>query len=161
MPLWFTLLCAASVIAYAVAGGVLLAFSDFLMRSFDRISDRGGIEAMQIINVEILRSVFMLLSGGVAIVSTVIVIAAALIADGAPRLLLILAGCLYLLGAVGLTVIGNVPLNNRLAALDPKSADARGFWKQTYMTRWVNLNSLRTAACMIASGSTLGALLMD
>lgn len=158
MSLWFTLLCAASVIAYAVVGGVLLAFSDFLMRSFDRISDRGGIEAMQVINAEILRSVFIALAIGLALVSAVIAIGAPLHADGAPRLLLILAGCLYLLGAIGLTVIGNVPLNIQLDALP--AAAAQGFWNETYMARWVTLNSLRTVACMLSSGLTLAALIV-
>ncbi|MDP3527461.1 MAG: hypothetical protein Q8S27_23035, partial [Hoeflea sp.] len=81
MSLWFILLSSASVIAYAAVGGVLLAFSDFLMRSFDRIRDRGGIEVMQVINVEILRSVFMVLSMAMVPVSAIILVHAAFHGD--------------------------------------------------------------------------------
>tara|TARA_R110002020_G_scaffold36134_16_gene108666 strand:- start:1223 stop:1702 length:480 start_codon:yes stop_codon:yes gene_type:complete len=158
MPLWFILLCAASVIAYAAIGGVLLAFSDFIMRSFDRIRDKGGIEAMQVINVEILRSVFMALSMGMVPVSAIIIVHAALHGDGAARILLMLAGGAYLIGAVAPTAIGNVPLNRRLDAMD--AAVAGPFWKESYMTTWVTLNSLRTVACMLASGLTLAALVI-
>lgn len=158
MSLWFILLCAASVIAYAAVGGVLLAFSDFIMRSFDRVRGQGGIEAMQVINVEILRSVFMVLSMGMVLVSVTIAVYAALNIDGIPQILLMLAGGAYLIGVVAVTVIGNVPLNYRLDALD--AAVAGQFWKETYMARWVSLNSLRTVACMLASGLTLAALII-
>jgi len=158
MSLWFMLLCAASVIAYAAIGGVLLAFSDFIMRSFDRVRGQGGIEAMQVINVEIMRSVFMVLSMGMVPVSVTIVIYAVLNLDGLQQILLMLAGGSYLIGVVAVTVIGNVPLNTQLAALD--AGEAGQFWKETYMTRWVSLNSLRTIACMLASGLALAALIV-
>jgi uncharacterized membrane protein len=58
------------------------------------------------------------------------------------------------------TAAGNVPLNNQLAAMDPAATQTLVFWKQSYMTRWVNLNSLRTVACMLASGLTLTALVI-
>jgi len=158
MSLWFMLLCAASVIAYAAIGGVLLAFSDFIMRSFDRVRGQGGIEAMQVINVEIMRSVFMVLSMGLTLVSATIVVYAVLNLDGLQHFLLMLAGGAYLICVVAVTVIGNVPLNNRLDALD--AGVAGQFWKETYMTRWVTLNSFRTVACMLASGLALAALIV-
>jgi len=160
MSLWFILLCAASVIAYAAIGGVFLAFSDFLMRSFNLVTGQGGIESMQVLNVEIMRSVFMLLFIGLVPISLVIIVHAALNVEGTPRNLLMLAGGLYLAGVFAVTAIGNVPLNNQLAELAPSSSEALGFWKQHYMTRWVSLNTLRTIACMLASGSTLAALVI-
>jgi uncharacterized membrane protein len=82
MSLWFLLLCAASVIAYATIGGVFLAFSDFLMRSFNLVKGQGGIEAMQVLNIEIMRSVFMVLFIGLALVSLVIAVYAAITLEG-------------------------------------------------------------------------------
>ncbi|MDF1608484.1 DUF1772 domain-containing protein [Hoeflea sp. YIM 152468] len=160
MSLWFISLCAASVIAYAVIGGVFLAFSDFLMRSFNRVTGQGGIESMQILNVEIMRSVFMVLFIGLVPVSLVIIVYAALFGEGTPRLLLMLAGALYLVGVFAVTAAGNVPLNNHLAALAASSSEAQDFWTKRYMTRWVSLNTLRTIACLLASGMTLAALVM-
>ncbi|MEM5473577.1 anthrone oxygenase family protein [Hoeflea sp. AS60] len=158
MSLWFILLCAASVIAYAAIGGVFLAFSDFIMRSFNLVSAQGGIESMQVINVEIMRSVFMVLFMGLTLVSLIITVYAAVNVDGTPKPLLMLAGGLYLVGVFAVTAAGNVPLNNQLAAIDRASPQSLAFWKQTYMTSWVTLNSLRTLACLLASGLTLAAL---
>ena len=160
MSLWFLLLCALALTAYAAIGGIFLAFSDFIMRSFDLVRNQAGIEAMQVLNVEIIRSVFMVLFMGLAILSLVIVVYAAFTLDGTPRRLLLLAGLSYLVGVFVVTAAGNVPLNNRLAAMDPSTAQTLVFWKQTYMTRWVNLNSLRTLACFLASGLTLAALIV-
>lgn len=160
MSLWFILLCAASVLAYAAIGGVFLAFSDFLMRSFNLVTGQGGIESMQVLNVEIMRSVFMVLFMGLTLVSLIIAVYALAYVEGTPGLLLMLAAGLYLVGVFALTAAGNVPLNNQLAAMDPAATQTIAFWKQTYMTRWVNLNSLRTVACLLASGLTLTALVI-
>jgi uncharacterized membrane protein len=160
MSVWFIVLCAASVLAYAALAGVFLAFSDFIMRSFNLVDGQGGIAAMQEINVEIMRSVFMGLFMGLVPVSLFLLVYATIGVEGAPRLMLALAGGFYLVGVFALTAIGNVPLNNRLAGMDPAAALTREFWTQTYMTRWVSLNSLRTAACLLSSGLTLAALVI-
>lgn len=147
------------LIAYAAIGGVFLAFSDFIMRSFDLVKNQAGIETMQVLNVEIMRSIFMVLFMGLAILSLVVVIAAVTL-GGTTRLLLIGAGLSYLVGVFAVTAAGNVPLNNQLVALAPETSQALTFWKEAYMTRWVTLNSLRTAACFLASGLTLAALIV-
>lgn len=160
MSLWFTLLCAASVLAYAAIGGVFLAFSDFIMRSFNLVKGQGGIEAMQVLNVEIMRSVFMVLFMGLALVSLLIPVYAAVAIEGMPSRLLMLAGLVYLIGVFAVTAFGNVPLNNQLAGVDPAASQTLAFWKQSYMTRWVSLNTVRTLACLLASGLTLSALVI-
>lgn len=160
MSLWFTLLSAASVLAYAAIGGVFLAFSDFIMRSFNLVRGQGGIEAMQVLNVEIMRSVFMVLFMGLTLVSLVIAVYAFVVVDGMPSHLLMLAGVIYLVGVFAVTAFGNVPLNNQLAGIDPVASQTIAFWKQSYMTRWVSLNTVRTVACLLASGLTLGALVI-
>ena len=160
MSLWFTLLSAASVLAYAAIGGVFLAFSDFIMRSFNLVRGQGGIEAMQVLNVEIMRSVFMVLFMGLTLVSLVIAVYAFVVVDGMPSHLLMLAGVIYLVGVFAVTAFGNVPLNNQLAGIDQAASQTIAFWKQSYMTRWVSLNTVRTVACLLASGLTLGALVI-
>ena len=58
-----------SILAYALVGGVFLAFSDFIMRSLAHTSGIGGVDAMQVINREVFRWVFMALFIGMAPVS--------------------------------------------------------------------------------------------
>ena len=67
--------------------------------------------------------------------------------DGEP---LALAGAaLYVLGALGITIAGNVPLNDALAGLDPASGAAQ--WHE-YVRRWTALNHVRVAAGAAAAG---------
>ena len=160
MALWFLLLCATCVLAYAMLCGVFLAFSDFLMRSFDRVPGQGGIRSMQILNAEIMRSIFMLVFIGLVPVSLAVAVYAGLWLEGLPARLLMFAGASYLVGVFILTAAGNVPLNYRLDAMDASAPETVAFWKETYMTRWVTLNSLRTLACFLASGSALAALII-
>lgn len=66
---------------------------------------------------------------------------------------LIVGGGLYLVGTVGVTIVANVPLNDRLAAADPESADTARFWRH-YVSRWTRWNHVRTAAAL-AAGAVL------
>ena len=64
---------------------------------------------------------------------------------------LVLAGCvLYLVGTVGVTMVCNVPLNNRLAKLHPRDAGAGAYWVK-YVTRWTAWNHVRTSAALAAA----------
>lgn len=61
MSTLFILLIQCAILAYAFVGGVFLAFSDFIMRALAKTSGHGGVEAMQMINREVFRWVFMAL----------------------------------------------------------------------------------------------------
>ena len=61
MSPFFILLMQVAILAYALVGGVFLAFSDFIMRSLSLTGGLGGVEAMQVINREVFRWVFMTL----------------------------------------------------------------------------------------------------
>ena len=66
------LLLQFSILAYALVAGVFLAFSDFIMRSLAITNGSGGVEAMQAINREVFRWIFMALFLGMAPVSLAI-----------------------------------------------------------------------------------------
>lgn len=69
-----------------------------------------------------------------------------------------LAGSLlYLAGAIGVTMLCNVPRNNRLAALDPTSSAADASWR-AYLQGWTAWNHLRAAAALAAAGCFIAAL---
>jgi len=72
---------------------------------------------------------------------------------GVPRSggpLLLAGSSLYLIGAVGVTMVFNVPLNNRLSVLDPDTAEAATYWL-TYLSEWVRWNHVRTIATVMAA----------
>ncbi len=149
MPAWMLLLTQFSIIAFAMLGGVFLAFSDFIMRALRATGGAGGPEAMQAINREVLRYVFVPLLLAMAPISLALAIGAATTA--AEPALFIGAAAIYLVGAFGVTIARNVPMNNALAALDPGSAEGLDYWRSSYLPRWTFWNSVRTVACLASS----------
>lgn len=139
----------AAILGYALLGGVFLAFSDFIMRALRATSGSGGPEAMQAINREVFRYVFMPLFLGMAPVSLALGIGAALWAEAPVPLAA--AGAVYLIGVFGVTVVCNVPMNNALAAMAPASAQTAAFWRERYAPRWTFWNTVRALACVAAA----------
>ena len=130
MPDWVLVLAQLAILAYALVGGVLLAFSDFIMRSLAKTSGAGGVEAMQSINREVMRWVFMTCFLGMAPVSLLFFVYGLFLAEGSSGLPLAIAGGLYFLGCFILTVAGNVPMNMALGRFDPASEQAMTYWRQ-------------------------------
>ena len=54
---------------------------------------------------------------------------------------------LYVVGTFVVTILGNVPLNNRLEKVEPESDEAREVWA-LYLKRWVFWNHVRTLAAL-------------
>ncbi len=70
----------------------------------------------------------------------------------------LLAGSLlYLAGTILVTIVFNVPLNNRLAAVAPESTEGAAMW-QHYLRVWTAWNHVRTAASLAAAASFIVAL---
>lgn len=148
-----------SILAYAFVGGVFLAFSDFIMRSLAHTGGVGGVEAMQVINREVFRWVFMALFLGMAAVSFVVAIYSATQISGGPGTLILLGALVYLLGCFAVTVFFNVPMNEVLAGMDLAAESTREYWTDTYLPRWTTWNTVRTVACAIAAGLMLVGLI--
>jgi uncharacterized membrane protein len=104
---------------------------------------------MQSVNVVVLNPVFLGTFFGTAVLSLVLA-AAALMNWAEPGAFYLLAGSLlYLIGSILVTMICNVPLNNRLAAVKPESAEGKAVWTH-YLRVWTAWNHVRTAASLAA-----------
>jgi uncharacterized membrane protein len=64
---------------------------------------------------------------------------------------------LYLAGTIAVTMACNVPLNNKLARVQPESDEGAIFW-QRYLSDWTAWNHVRTIAALAASASFIMAL---
>lgn len=159
MSLWFYFLTQATLIAYALVGGVFLAFSDFIMRSLKHTSGRGGVEAMQVINREVFRWIFMTLFLGLAPVSVALILYSYVSLSGPSALLIAASGAVYLLGCFGVTIVRNVPMNEALARLETGGSEATEYWTSIYLPRWTFWNSVRTLACTISAALLLSGVL--
>ncbi|MEM7230022.1 MAG: anthrone oxygenase family protein [Planctomycetota bacterium] len=158
MPLLFEITCFIAVVAGGLVAGIFLAFSDFLMRSFDRSATVAGAEVMQVINREVFRTLFMVMFIGLVPLSMLLAVGAVFYTDGAARWFVIAGGASYIVGVFGVTAAGNVPMNNRLDGMDHTTEDAATYWKNTYIPRWTRFNTFRTIMCIVATVCWLLAL---
>lgn len=142
-------LAVAALLGSSVIGGVFFAFSSFIMKSLARLPSSEGIAAMQSINVVVLNRSFLgTFMGTAAIALLLIVLSIAQWGSDASPLFLT-GAVLYLVGTFVVTIAGNVPLNNRLAATEPDE-NAGPIWDH-YLERWTQFNSLRTVAAIAAA----------
>ncbi len=160
MSFLFSFLMPFAILAYAFVGGVFLAFSDFIMRSLAHTSGVGGVEAMQAINREVFRWVFMVLFLGMAPVSLIIVGYSIIVLSDLAAVLIMLSGLVYFVGCFGVTVFRNVPLNTALAGMDLSADETGEFWTRTYLPRWTFWNTVRTLACALSASLLLLGLLL-
>lgn len=165
-----------AVVGCALVGGVLFAFSTFVMAGLRSVAPEVGAAAMASINRHATRVPFgSLLLVTTGLVTVLGVLAATRLGDaGMP---LVLAGAVvYLLGGIGVTAAVNVPLNDRLETADaavststtdvvPRSgggahdlrvhatsptAERDQVWR-VFLERWVAWNHVRTLACAVAA----------
>ncbi len=144
--IWFFILCQSAIIACGLVAGVFLTFSDFVMRSLDKVDAAAGVEVMQTINREVFKWVFMALLLGMSALSPLLIVYAYINLTGPAAALIMAGGSVYLLGVLGVTRAFNIPMNNRLAAMEHDSAAASAYWKKTYVPSWTFWNTVRVVA---------------
>ncbi len=144
------LLGTLALLGSALVGGVFFAFSSFVMKALGRLPSPQGIAAMQSINVVVINRSFL----GAFFATAVLSLAMAGLAVAGwdrPSALFHLGGAVaYVAGTFLVTIRGNVPLNDRLAATTVDDPRAPGIWAH-YQQRWTMWNHVRTLAAMIAA----------
>ena len=146
MPLAGTM----ALLGSALVGGVFFAFSSFVMKALARLPSSAGIATMQSINVVVITPSFLGAFMGTAVLSLG-VIGLALVSRNHPSAMFFLAGAaFYLVGTFLVTLLGNVPLNDRLAAMSATDPAANDLWEH-YLDRWTMWNHVRTAAATVAA----------
>ena len=145
-----TSLALLSASGASLVAGVFFAFSTFIMAGLARLPAPQGIAAMQSINITVINPVFMSVFFGTALLSAAVIVTA-LMNWSDPRSLKLLAGALlYIVGAIGVTLIFNVPLNDGLATAVPDSPDSEILWAR-YITVWTGWNHVRGVAALAAA----------
>lgn len=131
----------AAIVGAGLITGLLFAFSNFVMSALAELPNENGMFAMQRVNERIINPIFLLLFFGTPLLCIVIAANAAMNLDSARSLLLLLGSMCYLVGPFCITMLFNVPLNNRLAST--KITDAEEVWTD-YQVRWQRWNHVRT-----------------
>ena len=134
----------------ALMAGLFYAWSCSVMPGFARLADREFVSAMQATNRAIQNPIFFAAFFGAPVF---LVISAVLFYDQSTRFSLLLAATnVYFVGTFGVTVFGNVPLNNRLDRFDLETAGVEEIAAQraNFERRWNNLNTIRTVSSTAA-----------
>ena len=139
-----------ALLGSALVGGIFFAFSSFVMKALARVPSAEGIGAMQSINVVVLTPGFLGAFFGTAVLSLGAA-GLAVASWGRPSAPYFLGGAIfYLVGTLLVTVLGNVPLNDQLAAVSATDPGAGAVW-ESYLGPWMMWNHVRTAAAMAAA----------
>lgn len=128
----------------ALIAGLFYAYSCSVVLGLGKLADVEYLKAMQSINREILNPIFFLSFMGTA---AMLPISAFLFRAHHPVfILLLLATIIYLVGVFGVTVVGNVPLNDQLDQFNVSDATVEAIKKMrdAFENRWNFLNNIRT-----------------
>lgn len=139
-----------AAVGSALTAGIFFAFSTFVMQALGQQTPAAGIAAMQSINITVINPWFMAAFFGPGIVGLVLAIAAFRQWDQSTSLYWIAGALLYIIGTLGVTVAGNIPLNDALAVVNPSSAEGATLWTR-YLTEWTFWNHVRTIAALLAA----------
>ena len=150
MDLVLDLLAILIIVGAGLIAGVFLAFSSFVMRALARVRPANGAEAMQQINITVINPVFLVTFMGTTALSLISIAVGVTRWHDLGSRLLTGAGLLYFCGTFLVTALGNVPLNNRLAPLDPESPECAETWAH-YLVVWTRWNHVRTVSSALAT----------
>lgn len=120
-----TIILIVTAVLTALIAGLFYAYSCSVVLGLGKLSDTEYLKAMQSINREILNPVFILL---------------------------LLATLAYLIGVFGVTIVGNVPLNDQLDKFDIVNSTKEGIkqMRDNFENRWNFLNNVRTVFSVIS-----------
>jgi uncharacterized membrane protein len=153
-----TALIVATFLCSLVAG-FLFAFAVVAMPGMKRLNDREFIRAFQVIDrvIQDNQPLFLLVWVGSVLALVLAAVLGVRHLDDSGRLLMIVSTLAYLLGVQLPTVTINLPLNNRLQALDvdAMSEEQHRAARAQFESRWNCWNAVRTVVASVVSAMLL------
>lgn len=134
----------------ALVAGLFYAWSVSITLGLARVSDTEYISVFQATNRAIVNPFFVTIFLGTQILLPV---CAFLFYRQSSQLWLLLAAtAVYTIGVIGVTFLGNIPLNNKLDKFDLQSATQTEIAQQRkeFEQPWNNLNTIRTISSTLA-----------
>jgi len=146
---------ATAAVAAGVSSGMMLVFSAGTMQALSRLPETEAIRAMQAINISVINPLFLGIFIGTG--PFLVTLSGLDLYGGSPNRYLLAATLVYVVGVVAVTILGNVPLNDSLAAVEITTMGP-GTWDD-YARPWLRCNHTRALAGAFASGLLTLALL--
>lgn len=141
-----------AVLGSGLIAGAFFAFAAFVMTALSRLPAPSGISAMQAIIAAIKGPLFLVVFFCTAALAGLLGIAAPLRWTEPGALYLLLGSLLYLNGPFGVTLMKNLPLNAKLSAVEPDSAEGARVW-DAFRSSWSMWNHVRWIGALAACAS--------
>lgn len=151
-----TLLC-------SLVAGFVFAFACVAMPGIGGLNDREFIQAFQVIDrvIQNNQPLFLLVWVGSVVAIAVSALLGVRQLEGVDRMLLIIAGIVYLVGVQLPTITVNVPLNSQLQTVDVQTMDETALTeaRKNFEPRWNRWNIIRTVIATMTSALLIFLLL--
>lgn len=140
-----------SVILTGLSAGLFYAWSVSVIPGTQKVADPAYLETMQSINRAILNPAFLLIFFGSVLFLSISSIYEFHV-NKVTFWLFLSASIFYLLGTVGVTGLGNVPLNDQLDTLEivKMNADKMAEFRKFYESNWNRLHLIRTVFAVVS-----------
>lgn len=157
-----TILLVIAALTTGLIAGLFSAWSYAVSPGLARVQNVEFIASMQAMNRAILNPVFLSCFLGTALLLPLDVYLQYRSSLPARFWLLLAAAVLYIVGVIGITMGGNVPLNEALDAfrLEAASPEEIARQREAFEGPWNRLNTLRTVASLLAFVLTVVACVM-
>lgn len=145
-----TVVLIITTVLTALIAGLFYAYSCSVVLGLGKLNDTEYLKAMQSINREILNPFFFMSFMGTAVLLPV---SAFLMRGQQPAFIfLLLAALAYLIGVFGVTIAGNVPMNDTLDKFDISNSTREAIkqMRESFENRWNFFNNIRTVFSVIS-----------
>lgn len=152
---WFQIALLLSALLCSLVAGLVLTFAIIVMPGIRTMADREYLRAFKVMDriIQDGHPIFALVWLGSAIVVLATTVLGFSRLDGLDQILLVVAGAIYIFGVHVPTVTINVPINNSLQSqdLDSASEGELSALANTYETRWLRWNTIRTFVSVVTT----------
>lgn len=140
-----------AVLLTGLSAGLFYAWSVSVIPGTQKVSDEAYLQTMQSINRAILNPAFFVVFFGSAVLLSLSNFYAYHM-DKSVFAFFLAATLFYIFGTIGVTGMGNVPLNDKLDELDlmQSSSEILSKFRVSYETKWNRFHSIRTGFSVIS-----------
>ena len=154
-----TIILASAILLTGLMAGIFFTWSNAVKPGIGKLSDLEYLRSLQSMNRVILNKAFIGIFLGAIIAVALVPIFHFKIASNSIFWLLLLAPVIYWIGVFGVTVFGNIPLNEILDKINLESITSEEIkaLRTSIEVKWNNLNLIRS----ISSGITFLLLIVS
>lgn len=150
-----------TVLFSGLIAGLLFSYACSVNLGLHHLGDPEYVKAMQGINIEIQNFYFFTVFMGLLLLLPFSTWLSFSITYKAPFYLWLLASIIYFAGVFGITLFGNVPLNNQMAVINLSTVNSETLsaFRHHFESSWTSYHMIRTVASIISFILTIIAIL--